>query len=212
MRDAYFAQVLVFDRERAEKGTADEVYGGDMRLFVLAADHLADALARLTAAIEEKGLRLDRVNRSAPVAEFRPDDFEFPLDIEGMADAALAQDRICASHARSFRPRAETSTTQQGICAGLVDLRDLSITDQGYLGHVAGVAAQGTVPEALYHMISDLRSRSVTLQSVEAFEDVASFDPAVFTFQPSLSALVERVRSTGRPAYSASYRYGGVQS
>ena len=184
---AFFASVDLFDPTGSERMRKGKVYGGETRLFVLAAASFDAALRKLCIAIVEEGARLDRVHKAAPVAMFTTEDFPFHVDIDAMVKDAIDLGEICVTPDYTFSPYGNNET---GLFYGLFELfkPDRDAPNDGQFTYAACSAP--SCGDALSAVLDDVAGDNCILKSVEDFSDAGFYDPAIRFGSGSLSDLI----------------------
>jgi hypothetical protein len=206
----YFAAVELFDPEGPSQSDADLIYGGEARMFVLAADDLAEALDTLNASIAGHGLALMRVLHAGLAEHFDDEMLPFEVDIDAMVQTAEEAGEICVSEPHAFEPD-PADGPRVGVFAACLDLFDPEWADEDegeYAGHYQlAVIAAPTCAEALAMLLSDCAAHELMVQGVEGMVDTSAFPFDAYEFEFDEEDPVGDVQDEGGMIWSNAYAY-----
>jgi len=207
---AIYVSVRLFDPNGQEHLKAGQVYGGEVRLFVLKATDVAAGLLELADAIEASESELVSIQYAAPVTEFLSEHFDFDVDLQAMIKDADNLGEICVSPVYSYSP-AEDQPTSIGVFAGLIDAYDREFaleSDRPYAGQIGWAVSVGeTCIAALKALLADLEQDQFTLRSLEHFKDACDFDYEAYAHEASIKDIIAQVKKEKGTLYSDFFSY-----
>ncbi|MDZ7905375.1 MAG: hypothetical protein U5N55_06115 [Cypionkella sp.] len=207
----YFAAVEVHDPDGPANADDGEVYGGEMRLFVLDSADLSDALDALNASIATHGLALMRVLHAGPAETYDDDMLPFDVDIDAMVQTASeGEGEICVSEPQNFSPD-ETDGAPSGVYAVCADLFDPEWADEEegtYAGHYQlAVIAAPNAAQALAMLLSDCTAHELIVQGLEGLVEADAFPFDAYDFEFDEEDPIGEVLDEGGMIWSNAYAY-----
>jgi hypothetical protein len=205
----FYAAVEAFDPQNELRMTSGN-YTSELRLFVLTADDLADALSTLASSIQANGWRLDRVLQAGHVDSFDEDSLPFEVDMEGMVAAALQSGEICLSEAHMMEDE-EADVAPATAYATCVEAFDMTWADEAegeYAGHYQLVVIKAdSASEALQILIEDFEAEEIVLLSIDSLVAAEAFPFDAYEFEFEEEDPIAEVLEQGGMIVSNAYAY-----